>query len=376
MKVLQMVSSRGWSSDAYWAARISAELEHAGHDVMLVCKRGSENRVIQRARDVGVGQIETLGFASGVKPVADVRDLRRLIGWLGARDVVHVQRGKEHWLAAIANRMSRTPRPLVRTRHIVQPIRPHALNRWLYRTGTSLVVTVTEAIRRQCIAADLVPPERIVTLPGAVDLARFHPRLDGTATRRALGAPLDVPLIGLVGGLRVMKGHQVAIEAARQLARAGHQFHVLLIGQGALASTVQRTIRTAGLESRITLLGFVPDVGAAMAALDIALYCAIESDGMSRVLFEYLASGTPVVASRVGGVSELLVDSKTALLVPAGDAGALAHAIGRLLDDNALAAALGAAGTELVRTRLSGAHVARQLAERYGRLIDRARSAA
>ncbi len=88
-----------------------------------------------RARESGFERIETLGFASGVKPITDASDLRRLVGWLGTTDVVHVHRGKEHWLAAMANRLSRTPRPLVRTRHIVQPIRPHALNRWLYRQG-------------------------------------------------------------------------------------------------------------------------------------------------------------------------------------------------------------------------------------------------
>jgi glycosyltransferase involved in cell wall biosynthesis len=376
MRILQLVSTRGWSSDAYWAARMSAELERAGHDVVLVCKRGSERRVIERARDAGVDRIETLGFASGVKPMTDAGDLRRLIGWLGAADVVHVHRGKEHWLAALANRLSRTPRPLVRTRHIVQPIRPHALNRWLYRKATSLVVTVTDAIRRQYIAAELVPPDRVVAMPGGVDLLRFHPGLDGVAARRALGAAPDVPLIGLVSGLRVMKGHRVVIEAAEQLARAGCRFHLLFIGRGALESRVRRAIATAGLERRITLLGFVADLPAAMAALDVALYSAIESDGMSRVLFEYLATGKPVVASRVGVVPEVLEDGRTALLVPAGDAGGLARAIDRLLGDAALAAALGAAGAELTRACLSGAHVARQLARHYARLTGREERAA
>ncbi len=296
MRVLQLVSCRGWSSDAYWAAGISAALERAGHDVTLVCKRGSERRVIERAREAGAGRIETLGFAGGVKPT-DVSDLRRLVGWLGATDVVHVHRGKEHWLAALANRLSRTPRPLVRTRHIVQPVRPHALNRWLYREATSLVVTVTEAIRRQYIAAELLPPERVVALPGGVDLVRFHPLLDGAAARRALGVAPDVPLIGLVSGLRVMKGHQVTIDAAGRLAGAGRRFQMLFIGRGALESRIRHAIAAAGLGSRIAVVGFVPDLPAAMAALDLALYPAIESDGMSRVLFEYMATGKPVVAS-------------------------------------------------------------------------------
>src|SRR5262249_31628280 len=158
-------------------------------------------------------------------------------------------------------------RPLVRTRHIVQPIRPHALNRWLYRQATSLVVTVTDAMRRQYIAAELVPPDRVVSIPGGVDLARFHPRVDGRATRSALGAASGVPLIGLVSGLRVMKGHQVAIQAAEALAGTGRCFHLLFVGRGALEARIRASIGSAGLEDRIILTGFVPDLPAAMAAL-------------------------------------------------------------------------------------------------------------
>ena len=368
MRVLHLVSCRGWSSDAYWAARVSAELERAGHEATLVCRRGSERRVIERARESGARRIETLGFASGVAPRSDLADLRRLRDWLGAADVVHVHRGKEHWLAAIANRTCPSPRPLVRTRHIVQPIRPHALNRWLYRRATSLVVTVTGAIRRQCIASGLVPADRVVALPGGTDLLRFHPSVDGGAARRALGVAPDVPLVGLVSGFRVMKGHRVAIDAVARLSRAGRCFRMALVGQGALEGPIRQAIASAGLEAGVTVANSVADLPATMAALDIALYPAIESDGMSRVLFEYLAMGKPVVASRVGVVPEVLKDGKTALLVPAGEAGALSAAVDRLLQDAALRRQLGTAAAELARAHLSGEHVASELARLYAEL--------
>src|SRR5204862_100275 len=76
-----------------------------------------------------------------------------------------------------------------------------------------------------------------------------------------------------------------------------------------------------------------PDLPAVMAALDIGLYVPLESDGMSRVLFEYLAAGRPLIASRTGVVPEVLPDGEHAVLVPAGDAGALAEAIARLVGD-------------------------------------------
>ena len=376
MRILQLLSCRGWSSDAYWAAGISVALERAGHEVTLVCKHGTEDRVIRRARESGVNRIETLAFTSGVKPATDVGDLRQMLRWLPTVDLVHVHRGKEHWLAAMANRLSKTPRPLVRTRHIVQPIRPHALNRWLYRDATGLVVTVTEAIRSQYLAASLVPPERIVTLPGGVDATRFQPALDGTDARRALGVAPDLPLIGLVSGLRMMKGHHVTIDAARRLADVGHRFQMLFVGRGAFEARIREQIAQAGLARSITLLGFVADLPSALAALDVALYPAMESDGMSRVLFEYLAVGAPVVASRVGVVSEVLEDGRTARLVPAGEPAALAAAIDQLLRDRAGARALGRTGAALVQTRLSSDRVASELSRLYAGLTARGAHAA
>ncbi len=118
MRILQLVSCRGWSSDAYWAARTTRELERRGHTVTLACLPGKEARVLDGMHREGVEPVTTLAFASGVHPGADGRDLVRLRRLLERADVVHVHRGKEHWLAAVANRLIARPRPLVRTRHI------------------------------------------------------------------------------------------------------------------------------------------------------------------------------------------------------------------------------------------------------------------
>jgi len=371
--ILQIVSCRGWSSDAYWAARATVELERAGHDVTLVCKRRSEARVIRRAREAGVNRIETLTLTSGVGPLADGLDLRRLVSWLPEAQVLHVHRGKEHWLAALANRASHLRRPLVRTRHIVQPVRPHALNRWLYGRATDRIVTVTEAIRRQLVAGGLATEDRVVTMPGGVDIDRFRPDVRpvrDSGIRATLGLPRDVPIIGLVSGFRVMKGQQTVVEAAARLAAEERRFHLLLIGEGPFAARVRAQVEAAGLRDRISILGFVDDLPATMAALDIALYSALESDGMSRVLFEYLASGVPVVASRVGVVPEILEDGRTALLVPAGEPGPLAEAVARLMADPARRREIGSAGAALVHARYSGTRLAERLTALYLSLAD------
>jgi glycosyltransferase involved in cell wall biosynthesis len=367
MRILQLVSCRGWSSDAYWAARITRELERRGHAVTLGCRRGTERAVMDRARAEGVERVATFELASGVRPGADAADVRRLRRAIADADVVHVHRGKEHWLAAIAARLA-GGRPVVRTRHIVQAVSPHAGNRWLYGRATQLVVAVTEAIRGQCIAAGLLAPHRIVTLSGGADAEAFRPAGADPAIRRALGGEDGHPLIGMVSGLRVMKGHGVVIDAMARLARAGVRPRLVLVGRGPMEPAIRQGIARAGLGAQITLAGFAADLPATMAALDLAVYAPLESEGMSRVVFEYLAAGRPLVASRVGVVPEVLVEGEHAALVPAGDPAALAAALRALLDDPARRQRLGEAGRQLVVERFSGARVAAALESHYARL--------
>lgn len=379
MTIRHIVSCRGWSSDAYWAARAVVELERAGHDVTLVCKKSSQVRVMRRAKEAGIERLETLHLASGVSPIMDLRDLRQLVAWLPETQVFHAHRGKEHWLATLANRTSNPRRAIVRTRHIVQPIRPHALNRWLYGSATDLIVTVTDAIRRQIVASGLAPEDRVVALPGGVDAERYRPDVPpahGLDARGLLKVSPDVPLIGLVGGFRVMKGHETVVAAAARLAATDLPFHLVFIGQGPFAERVRGLVHAAGLADRVTLVGFVDELPMVMAALDVALYAALESDGMSRVLWEYLAAAVPVVATRVGVVPEVLENDVNALLVPPGEPVPLAAAIERLLRDAALRRRLGTAGAALVRERFSGARLAERLTALYLSLaVDSARPA-
>jgi glycosyltransferase involved in cell wall biosynthesis len=358
VRVLHLLSCRGWASDAYWAARVCVELARQGHEVTLCCREGTDERVIERARREGVSRIETLAFSGGVDPRADARDVRRLAAWLSTVDVVHAHRGKEHWLAAMAKVVSGAPVPLVRTRHIVQAVRPHRGNRWLYRR-TARIVTVSEAIRRQYLASGLLSPEQVTAIPGGADAGGYHPDIDAGVARPG------GPIVGMIGGLRVMKGHRVLIAALSALRREGVRPRVAIVGRGAMEDVVRRAISREGLEEQCVLGGFVTDLPAAMAAIDVAVYVPLESDGMSRVLFEYLAAGRAVVASRVGVVPEVLTDDRDALLVPGGDPVPLALALKTLVADSALRARLGTAGRQLLVERYSGERVAARLAELY-----------
>jgi len=130
---------------------------------------------------------------------------------------------------------------------------------------------------------------------------------------------------------------------------------------------VRRSLRNGRIKTPKTKasLRAVPLQAVALAALDVVLYTPLDSDGMSRVIFECLAAGRPLVAARVGVVPEVLIDGEHAALVPGGDAPALAAVLERLVGDPALAARLGEGGRRLVEARYSGARVAAALEARY-----------
>ena len=367
LKALHLMSCRGWSSDAYWAGRIVHELERQGQEVTLACRHGIP-RVAAALRALGVNRFISLQMVSGFAPVADLRDLSALRLLLPRFDLVHVHRGKEHWLAAVANRLLPVPRPLVRTRHIVLPVKSHVLNRWLYRQ-TDLVVTVSEAYRESYLATGLVPPSRLLTLTGGVDARAFRPEVDGLGFRRSLGFTPEHRLVGVVARLRVMKGHRTFLEAMSHLVSADPLLRVLVIGEGPDGNELRALGRSLGMGERLKFLGHVEPLPPALAALDVAVYPSHASEGMGRVLFEYMATGRPIVATRVGLVPEVLKDGDSALLVPPREPAYLATAVRHLLDERLLAAKLGATARQLVEERHSGEVVAARLLHWYRRLV-------
>lgn len=365
LRILHLMSCRGWSSDAYWAGRIARELADRGHRVTFVARAGTEAKVLRRLRALGVGEIRTLTFRGRRAPLATARDLQAVQALLAEHDVVHVHRGQEHWLAAVANRLSARPRPLFRTRHITLPVTAHALNRWLYGRATTHVITVSAAIRAQYLAAGLLPPERVTALPGGVDAARFHPAVDGRPFRHGLGVDAATPIVGVLARLRSRKGHLVFLDAAARVHRQAPGVRFVLIGDGPEAERVRARVSAHGLQEVTTMLGFVAEPERAVAAFDVAVCPTVASDGMGRVVFEYMAAGRPIVATRVGLAAEVLADGGMALLVPPAEPEPLAEAIVTLLVDRPRAAGLGAACRQAVEARYSGAVVARELERLY-----------
>jgi glycosyltransferase involved in cell wall biosynthesis len=235
--------------------------------------------------------------------------------------------------------------PVVRSRHVTIPVsRRRAL---VYRLADR-VITSGEAVKAVLAAAG-VPAEKIVPIPPGIDPERFHPGVSGRAVREELGVKGHG--VGLVANLRGSKGHRFFLEAARQVLVEAPDTRFLIVGDGVGYEDIRRRVREMDLDAHVVMTGFRRDIPEVMAALDVLVLPSIKSEASSQVIPQALAVGTPVVATTVGGSPELIADGRTGRLVPPADAPALAEAILSLLRDPAAAAAMAAAGGDLVRAR-------------------------
>lgn len=209
-------------------------------------------------------------------------------------------------------------------------------------TGRAFIEAGGEADKVRIVYNGFDPAKARIYEPGAA--ARLRAEL-------GLGPQ---PLVGLFGRLSEWKGQHVFLDAIA--AMEGVQAVIVggaLFGQEAYEARIREQAFRLGLEGRVRFLGFRPDVPELMAAMDVVAHTSIVAEPFGRVVVEAMMCGRPVVATRGGGVTEIIRDGETGLLVPPGNASALAAAIGRILSQPALAERLARKGREDVSQRFS-----------------------
>jgi glycosyltransferase involved in cell wall biosynthesis len=186
--------------------------------------------------------------------------------------------------------------------------------------------------------------------------------------RAELGIPPDVEVVGTIAVLRAEKAHEVLIDAAGLLAREFPRLRVLIAGMGPEEDRLRELVRERGMQETVTLLGFRRDVADVLAAVDVAVFSS-DREGSPLAVMESMAAGKPVVATRVGGVPDLVEDGVQGVLVPPRDPRALADAIGRLLHDPGARAELGKRGQERQRRDFDIASTVRHVEDIYEELV-------
>jgi glycosyltransferase involved in cell wall biosynthesis len=248
--------------------------------------------------------------------------------------------------------------------HPDYPRRKRILANRLLLERRDRVVGVGQAVRRALVHNEGIPARRVQVIYNGVDLSAFaREAADRESLRREMGIGDEDLLILQVARLDHLKDHATAVRTLERVVRHRPDARLVLVGEGPELGVIQEEVRRRKLEPYVRLLGLRKDVPRLLPAADLFLLTSI-SEGIPLTVIEAMIAGVPVVATRVGGVGEIVEDGRTGLLAPAGDDGTLAEHVLRLANDRNLRRQMGQHGWERGRTFFSG----NRMHERYFQL--------
>jgi L-malate glycosyltransferase len=262
-------------------------------------------------------------------------------------DVVHAHDAHGTAMASLGLSLgSPTPAPaLIVSRRVDFHLNRNSFSRWKHRQ-VDFFIAASEAIRKMLVA-DGVPSERAVTVHEGIDLEHVL-AAPPVNVHQAFWLPHQAPVVGNVAALVPHKGHRHLIEAAHLVVREMPDTRFLILGEGELREQLERQIRDYHLEKHVLLPGFRTDVIGCIKGLDLFVMSSV-TEGLGTSLLDAMACSRASVATRAGGIPELVQAGRTGVLVEPRDHAAMAREIVRLLKDDGLRRQMG----EAARTRVA-----------------------
>jgi len=269
-------------------------------------------------------------------------------------------------IGAGSSKGRRTP-PLVASRRVDFHLKGNSFSRWKHRQ-VDCFVAASEAIR-QMLIADGVAGDRTVTVHEGIDIDHVV-AAPPVNVHQAFWLPHHAPVVGNVAALVPHKGQRYLIDAAHLVVQEIPDTRFVILGEGELREHLEKQVHEHHLEKHVLLPGFRTDVLGCMKGFDLFVMSSV-TEGLGTSLLDAMACWRPIVATRAGGIPEIVEDGMTGLLAPPRDARALAEAIVRALRDPALRQRLGEAGFNRVRDRFTVDRMVAQTAAVYERVAGR-----
>jgi len=236
--------------------------------------------------------------------------------------------------------------------HVRQEIEPEKVKRYGLESADG-VIAISRQVEQALIAGG-VAQESVRTVYSGLQLPKDVPAADRTAVCRALGLPIDAVLLGTVAHVFPRKGYDVMLRALPRIIQEVAAAHYVIVGTGedAYERQLKALAVRLGIEDHVHFVGFQDDVTPFLSALSLYVHPA-RMEGFGIAVVEALAAGKAVVATRVGGLPEVVDHGSTGLLVPADHPGELTAAILLLLHDDVRRKAMGERGAQVARERFN-----------------------
>jgi glycosyltransferase involved in cell wall biosynthesis len=374
IKIVRVIARLNMGGPALHVAYLTAGLRERGYDTTLVAgtlARGEDSMAFV-ADDLGVDVIRIDQLGREISPLRDFMATLRLARLIRRErpDILHTHTAKAGTVGRVAALLAGGRRPpiVVHTFHghvlrgYFGPLRSRVfrlLERWLASHSTALIA-VSPQVRDDLVALGVAPPERFAVIRLGIELdQRVAGAQNGRAeSRRYLGIPPDRFAVGWIGRMTAVKRTDDILVAFKRLRDGGVDAVLCLVGDGPDRPELERRAHDLGVVRDTLFLGYQEDVAPFYAAFD-ALVLPSSNEGTPVSAIEALAAGRPVVATRVGGVPDVVQEGEDGFLVEPGATEALADRLAQLARDPALRERMGQAGRDRVLPRYA-----------VGRLVD------
>lgn len=236
---------------------------------------------------------------------------------------------------------------------------------------TDLVVANSKAVLEKAVADERLKPSKTAVIYNGVDIPRYAGcAVYRDSTRKDMGLDPGDKLIGMIGNVKAVKGYDHFLRAAKIIKDADKRARFIIAGKGSDGDVFKRKVEGEGLQKETLLMGQLADAERILSAIDIFMYSSV-SEGFPNVLLEAMAVGKPIVSTEVGGIGEMIENTRSGLLVSPGDAQALADAVIGLLSSCETAKRLGKAAEERVRRYFSMEGYVKKHEDLYSNLYDK-----
>jgi glycosyltransferase involved in cell wall biosynthesis len=385
IKILRVIARLNMGGPALHVAYLTEGLRKRGYDTTLVAgslARGEDSMAfVADARGVEVVRIDELGRE--ISPLRDLMATIRLARLIRRErpQILHTHTAKAGTVGRVAARLagSRKPPIVVHTFHghvlrgYFGPFRTllfRLLERWL-ASGTTALIAVSPQVRDDLVSLGVAPRERFVVIRLGIELdERVAPEENGRGeSRRYLGIPGDRFAVGWIGRMTAVKRTDDVLIAFKSLRDSGVDAVLCMVGDGPDRIPLEQRAQELGVARDTVFLGYQEDVAPFYAAFDV-LVLPSGNEGTPVTVIEALAAERPVVATRVGGVPDVVRDGEDGFLVEAGATDDLADRLGRLARDPALRARMGKKGRERVLPRYAVKRLVDDVDELYRSLLS------
>jgi glycosyltransferase involved in cell wall biosynthesis len=371
VRVAFCIDNMGIGGTELNALRTAERLDQSRFDVSVVCLQ-EDGPLLARYRNQGI-PVLTLPLRR-LHGITALRQGARLARYLATQqvDVVHSHDVYNNIFATAWARVARTPVVIASRRWWDDVPRPalRVVNQYAYRFA-DCVIANSKTVADRLLTDDGVHNERVAVVSNFVDESAFTP--PAHAGRASILGDLGVPpgalVVGCVAGLRAVKDHDSLIRSMAKLRPRWPSLHLVLVGDGGEQPSLERLTRQLGLTEVVHFAGVRPNEPNLHHLFDISVLCSL-SEAFPNSIVEAMAAGKPVVATRVGGIVDAVVEGQTGLLVAPRTPAALAAAIEQLLIDPGLRYRLGEAGARRARAQFHANHVLPSLQSLYERLLS------